>query len=344
MNETRVGARAAFVTGAAGFLGRHLVEELSRRAWQVAAFCLYADEVGLLEEVASVVVGDITDAASIRAGMPAGMDAIFHMAADTSSWSRNARRQYEVNVIGTRNMIDVALERSADRFIYTSSISAYGYQPGRLISETTPSNASAKLDNYGQTKLQAERQIKRATAQRGLDAVILNPVNILGSYDRSNWSRQLSLPIAQGRLPLVPPGAATWAYVNDVVDAHIAAAQRGRSGENYLLGGVQASFKEVVNQIEDILGRPQSRRVTPAVVLRVGLWAATAKSMIDRGEPALTPERYRRAVGNLLCDDEKAQQELGYRHTDLRTMLTDTIDWLREEHLLEQAASPASSR
>ena len=344
MSEIPLGTGSAFVTGAAGFLGRHLIEQLSRRGWQVAAFCLSPDDVGAIEGVASVAFGDVTDAGSIRAAMPAGVDAIFHAAADTSTWSRNARRQYEVNVIGTRNMVDVALERSARRFIYTSSISAYGYQPGRPISETTPSNALAKGDNYGRTKLEAERQIKQATGQRGLDAVILNPVNILGSYDRSNWSRQLILPIAEGRLHVVPPGVATWAYVDDVVDAHIAAVERGQSGENYVLGGVQASFKEVVNQIQSILGRPQSRRATPDVLLRVGLWAAEAKSTIDRREPALTPERYRRAVGNLRCDDEKARHELAYRHTDLRTMLTDTIDWLRQEHLLNQAASPGVAR
>ncbi len=241
------------------------------------------------------------------------------------------------------NVVDVALQKSARRLIYTSSISAYGYQPGRRIDESTPSNALKHGDNYGKTKFLAEQRIRQAASQRHLSAVILNPVNILGPYDRNNWSRQLILPISQGNLRVVPPGAATWAYVEDIVAAHIAAVDKGRSGENYILGGVQASFKTVVNEIEDILGQPPSPRVTPKAVLRVGLWGATAKSIIDGRQPTLTPPQYRRAVGDLLCSDAKARRDLEYRGTDLHTMLAATIGWLRHEHLLDRAR-PASGR
>ena len=334
MSEHAGKERSAFVTGAAGFLGRHLVERLSREGWRVTAFCLPTDRVDVLQHLADVMLGDITDAGSVRAAMPEGLDAIFHVAGDTSTWSRHAARQHTVNVVGTTNVIEAALRMSAARLIYTSSISAYGYQPGVRISEGTPSNVMTKGDNYGRTKFEAEQRIRQAASDRGLSAVILNPVNILGPYDRSNWSRQLILPIAQGKLRAVPPGLATWAHVDDIVAAHIAAVEQGRSSENYVLGGVEASFKEVVNEIERILGRPLSQRTTPKVVLRLALWAALAKSRIDGKEPALTPERYRRAVGNLLCDDEKARLELGYARTDLRTMLAETIDWLTQQQLL----------
>ncbi len=331
--------RSAFVTGAAGFLGRHLVEGLCREGWQVTAFCLPTDTVDVLQPVADVVFGDVTDAGSVRAAMPEGLDAIFHVAGDTSTWSRHAARQHTVNVIGTTNVIEAALQRSAARLIYTSSISAYGYQPGVRISESTPSNVMTKGDNYGRTKFHAEERIRRAASDRGLSAVILNPVNILGPYDRTNWSRQLILPIAQGRLRAVPPGVATWAYVDDIVAAHIAAVEHGRPSENYVLGGVEASFKEVVNEIERILGKPLSQRTTPRAALRLALWAALAKSRINGREPALTPERYRRAVGRLLCNDEKARRELGYARTDLGMTLTETIDWLRQQQQLEDHAA-----
>lgn len=327
--------RAAFVTGATGFLGRHLVEELCRQGWRVTALCLPCDDARVLPTEVTVALGDITDIESVRAAMPPGPDAVFHLAGNTSTWSRNAHQQYQDNVLGTMNIIDVAVERSAGRLVYTSSISAYGYQPGRRIEEDTPSNVWAQGDNYGKTKLHAEQRIRQAVAERHLSAVILNPVNILGPYDRHNWSRQLILPVSAGTLRALPPGAATWAYVDDVVAAHIAAVDAGRSGENYILGGVAASFKEVVNEIEEILGRPHSRRVTSRAVLRIALWAATAKSRIDGRQPSLTWPQYRRTVGDLLCNDEKARRELGYRRTDLRTMLARTIDWLRHEHLLD---------
>ena len=107
---------------------------------------------------------------------------------------------------------------------------------------------------------------------------------------------------------------------------------------------MEASFKDVVNEIERSLGKPLSQHTTPNVALRLALWAALAKSTIDGNEPALTPERYGRAVGNLLCDDGKARRELGYARTDLRTMLAETIDWLRQQHLLEDHAAAEVNR
>jgi dihydroflavonol-4-reductase len=332
---------SAFVTGAAGFLGRHLVEELHRQGWRVTALCLPTDETGPLSQLARVVPGDITDIASVRTAMPPRPDAVFHLAANTSTWSRYAARQHRDNVTGTANVAQVALERAAGRFVYTSSISAYGYQPGRVIDEGTPSNALTRGDSYGRTKLLAEQQVRRL-AECGLPAIVLNPVNVLGPYDRSNWSRQLILPIARGALHAVPPGSATWAYVEDIAAAQLAAVHKGQSGENYVLGGVRASFKQVVNEIEGILGRPPSRRGTPKAALRLGLYAALLKSTWDGRQPAFTPAQYRRAVGDLRCDDAKARRTLGYRHTDLHTMLRRTIDWLRQERLLDGAATEAA--
>lgn len=117
----------------------------------MTAFCLPTDTVDVLQPVADVVLGNITDAGPVRAAMPQGLDAIFHAAGDTSTWSRHAARQHTINVVGTTNVIEAALQRSAARFIYTSSISAYGYQPGVRISEGTRSNVMTKGDNYGRT-------------------------------------------------------------------------------------------------------------------------------------------------------------------------------------------------
>ena len=335
--------RTAFVTGAAGFVGRHLVEELIRQGWAVTVLCLPTDEVQALEALAELRFGDLKDIESILAAMPNSPDAIFHVAGNTSTWSRDATAQYEDNVLGTANLIEVALRRSAGRFIYTSSISAFGYQPGVRIVEDSAANVMSEGDNYGKTKFQAEERIRQAVSQRGLPAVILDPVNILGPYDRSNWSRQLILPIARGELRVVPPGSATWAHVRDVVAAHVAAVDRGRTRESYLLGGVQASFKTVINEIEEILQRPRSRRATPQPLLALMLAAATVKAKVDGRQPLLTREQYRRAVGDLRCDDAKAQRDLGYRHADLHTMLSDSIAWLRDEHLLPDV-SPSAER
>jgi dihydroflavonol-4-reductase len=261
-------ARTGFVTGAAGFLGRHLVEELDRQGWDITAFCRATDRTDLLSSTVRIEIGDLTDPDRVRAALPDRVDAIFHVAGNTSTWSKNAAAQFRDNVDGTAHVMEAALARHARRLIYTSSTSAYGYQPGLRIDERTTSNAPTRGDNYGKSKLQAENLIKQACAERGLSAVILNPVNIVGAYDTTNWSQQLILPISKGSLRVVPPGSATWISIHDVVKAHIAAVDVGESGTNFVLGGVEASFLEVTNEIEAILGKHTANAAAP--LLRKG--------------------------------------------------------------------------
>jgi dihydroflavonol-4-reductase len=336
--------RTGFVTGAAGLLGRHLVEELERQGWDVTAFCRATDRTDLLSSTVQIEIGDLTDRDRVREAVPDHVDAIFHLAGNTSTWSKNAAAQFRDNVDGTAHVVEAALAKHARRLIYTSSTSAYGYQPGVRIDERTPSNAATRGDNYGKSKLQAESLIKRACAERGLSAVILNPVNILGAYDTTNWSRQLIVPISKGRLRIVPPGSATWISVHDVVKAHIAAVDVEESGMNFVLGGVEASFREVTNEIEAILGRPRSRRATSRATLRLLLLLAGAKALAARTEPELTLAKYQRAAGDLLVDDRKARETLGLERTTLHDMLAETIDWLEQAGTLDQPESGQKSR
>jgi nucleoside-diphosphate-sugar epimerase len=321
--------RAAFVTGAAGFVGGHLVEQLRGAGWNVTALCLPTDDPAPLHAVgAKIAIGNIRDVASLTAAMVGQPDAVFHVAANTSAWSQNDAAQHHDNVLGTKNVLDVARARLARRFVFTSSISAYGYHPGERIDESTRSNAATAGTHYGKTKHAAEQLVKQA-AHDGLSAVILNPVNVLGPHDRTNWTRQLILPVYDGRLRFMPPGVGTWAHVRDVAAAHVAAVDRGASGENYLLGGVEASFVELAQEIERLAGRSPIRRYrVPRWVLCGALWFATTKSWVDRKEPLLTPERFQRAVAFIGCRDDKARRELGYRHTPLAETLADTLRWV----------------
>jgi nucleoside-diphosphate-sugar epimerase len=255
-------------------------------------------------------------------------------------WSAHDAQQYQDNVVGTGHMLDVALQKGAKRFVYTSSISSYGYQPGCRLDESTPSNAmTCGHYNYGKTKYLAEQLVKTAV-QRGLSTVILNPVNILGPYDINNWTKQLIRPVFEGKMRIVPPGKAMWCYVKDAVAAHIAAVDHGAVGENYLLGGDEASFKEVINEIERQMSKPLSTRVTPKAVLWLAMVASDLKSKVDGKEPSLTVERYKRAVAHISCNFDKATRDLGFKVTPLRVTLQATIRWLTDEHLLVEK-SPA---
>jgi dihydroflavonol-4-reductase len=331
-------ARTAFVTGATGFVGLNLVEELLAQGWRVIALHRAGSELKYLQRMqAERVTGDITNADDVRRAMPQGVDAVFHVAGDTNLWSRRNAAQDRINIDGTRNVVDAALERRALRFVHTSSISAYGLQRGRL-DERTPLLGKYSSVNYNRSKHLAEEAV-RAGIARGLDAVILNPGAILGPYDTRNYARLVRL-VAARKLPGVPPGALPFCHVREVARAHVAAFEKGRKGENYLLGGADASFVELLREIGAALGMPVPDRPTPAWVLRLlGALGALSGALTGK-EPSLTPETARQATRELTCDCTKAMRELGYRAVPLRDMVRDCVNWLAAEGLLAGAAAP----
>src|SRR5690606_15652010 len=156
------------------------------------------------------------------------------------------------------------------------------------VDESTPQTGSKSKIPYVKTKYLAELLV-RAAGERGLDTVIVNPAHIVGRYDRHNWAR-LIVMAATGRLPGVPPGSGSFAHAEAVADALIGAVERGRSGENYLLGGADASFLELVAEVCRLTGRRAPRRTTPAPLLRLAGWLGALQGMITGREPMVTPE------------------------------------------------------
>ena len=274
--------KSAFVTGGAGFLGRNLVEELVRSGFEVVVFDRVRPDVTLAENGVSFVQGDLTDPAACERAMPEGVDAVFHVAGNTTHWKLGDAQQTKVNVDGTRTVAAAAIRRGAGRFILTSSIAAFGFQSERIAEETTSTALESSI-NYFRTKRLAEIEVLQAV-ERGLDAVILNPANIIGRYDASGWSRFFRL-IEEGRLPSVPPGSGSFCHAREVARAHVAAFARGRVGHHYLLGGVDATFLELVQRIGALLDRPVPKRPIPAFVSkaagRLSLWG----SYLTRREP-----------------------------------------------------------
>ena len=327
-------SKTAFVTGATGFLGLNLIQELSKQQWKIIALDLPSVDLKYLSEYeVTMVGGNLKDADLLCRAIPEGADAVFHLAANTSAWAKNNAQQYIDNVEGTRNMVDAALKKKVKRFVYTSSISAFGHHPHECINEQTVSNALTCGMQYNKTKFLAENIVKDAV-RKGLNAVILNPCNVIGPYDTNNWTRHFIRPIYRGTLPAVPPGTAMWCHVKDIVDAHISAVDKGVPGENYLLGGTGARFIDVVNEIERLLGKEETRRVQPAWLLKLIVGVLFLKSKIDGKEPMLTPEKYNRAVARIHCDYSKASAVLGYRTSPLHVMIKDLFAWLENENPL----------
>jgi dihydroflavonol-4-reductase len=321
-------AKTAFVTGATGFVGLNLVEELLEQGWQVVAMHRAQSDVSALARLPGVVrvCGDITDSRSLKGLIPGRIDCVFHVAGNTSLWARSHAEQIKVNVKGTRNMVRAALEAGARRFVHTSSIVAFGLHGG-VITEDTPTRGSTAAINYVRSKALAEREVHKGIAS-GLQAVLMNPSNILGPYDTVNWSRMFRL-IQQGRLPAVPGGGGSFCHVREVARAHIAAAECGVVGQNYLLGGAQLSYLGLAREISEVMGlRRRFVTLHPRLLqgyARLEEWIAP---LFGR-EPEITLEAVELLSQNIYCSSRKAQRELGYQPQPLQKMLDDTYRWLR---------------
>jgi dihydroflavonol-4-reductase len=330
--------RTAFVSGSTGFLGRNLIEQLTAGGWAVTALHRASSDVSTLERyTVRLAVGDVCDPASLRQAMPASVDVVFHVAADTAMWSGHNERQTRTNVDGTRNMVTVALEKGCRRFVHTSTWNTYGLEQG-VLSEASPQRGAESWINYERTKYLAEQAV-RSGIKRGLAAVILNPCHIIGRYDRHNWSRFVVL-VAENQIPAVPPGGGCFCHGEEVAKAHIAAAERGRTGENYLLGGPEASFSKLAQIIGELTGRPVPTRTVPALLLRSAARAAAAVAAVTGKEPTTTPEGVAVALAHARIVSSKAEDELGYRHVPLGVMLKDCLDWLASEGLIGASNAP----
>lgn len=263
--------------------------------------------------------------------MPGNVDAVFHVAADISMWSRNNARQTRINVDGTRNVVEAAIAAGAKRFVHTSTWNTFGLQQGD-ISEESPQLGGQSWINYDRTKFLAEEEV-RSGIRRGLDAVIVNPCHILGRYDRHGWA-QLIIDLHNRWIPGAPPGAGSFCHAEQVADAHIAAAERGGTGENYLLGGADASLVDVFRAIGEVTGRKVADRALPAWLLRFAARASAGVAAITGAEPKMTPEGVEMVIARARVVSKRAENELGYPTVPLGTMIEDSFDWLREQGLI----------
>ncbi|WP_417449219.1 NAD-dependent epimerase/dehydratase family protein [Kordiimonas sp.] len=323
---------SAFVTGATGFLGRHLIDVLTEQGWTIhilvrdrnAAEALFGDRVNYTS-------GRLSQPTGYAPEVPDDLDALFHIAADTSTWKKDAARQHLVNVEGTAALLQMATDKNVRRFVHVSSSSVYGIHKTPVTEETEKLGASSWV-SYVHTKTFAERKVKEAT-WRGMDAVIVNPTHIIGRYDSHNWAR-LILRHAEGSLPGTPPGAGNFANGRAVAEALLAAYEKGKTGENYILGGPYASMHEFLSLASRKLDLPEPRKPTPAFLLEVAATCLSFLALFTGKRPTITPEEAYFASEIVDAKSDKAIAELGYRLVPLEQSVDECLAYLKEEQLL----------
>jgi nucleoside-diphosphate-sugar epimerase len=323
--------KTAFVTGATGFLGVNLAAVLREAGWRVVAIHRPASRLAELNDLGvELTPGSIDDPGSLMRAMPEGVDAVFHVAGNTSMWSKNDAAQTRDNVEGTRNVAAAARARGARRMVHTSSVVVYGLGDFRA-NEETPLAGDCWV-NYFRTKRLAEREVEAAAA-KGLDTVILRPGNIVGPRDRSNWAHLIGL-VAAEKLPAAPPGRASWCHVREVARAHLAAAERGPAGGAYGLSCVESGYEDFVSAVAAATGA-RTPRVMPALVLRAYAGVLSIGAALTGREPEVTPEGVATTCNRVTLESSRAQRELGYAPSTLQEMVTDCVAWMRAEGMLK---------
>lgn len=325
---TDVASKTAFVTGGTGFVGINLIHALVREGWRVVAVHRRSSNLEWLgQSGAELVVGDITDADGIREAMPEAPDVVFHVAGDTSFWRGGNAQQHRINVDGTRNVVAAALAKGAGRYVQTSSISAWAPADGDTVTEDKPSKAQGHWINYYQTKWLADEEV-RAGIAKGLDAVIVAPGSILGPYDENTWGQTFRL-LKAGKVPGMPGGSCTWNHVDGVVQAHLAAAERGKTGAAYLLSGPEASYVELTSKAAALLN-VKPPKALPAILLRAVGRVSQWGSLLTKKAPDMTPELVSMLNSRFRVGSDKAERELGYKAASFDTMVEDSFRWLDE--------------
>ena len=321
---------SAFITGGTGFLGLHIVEQLRAAGWRVVALHRKSSNLKMLSRFEpELVVGSITDIESLRRGMPDGVDAVFHVAGNTSLWSGGNAEQNRDNIDGTRNVVEVALEKKAKRYVQTSSVSAWGHVEEIPFDETAPQHGLESSINYDKSKYLGEREVDQGIA-KGLHATIMNPGHIIGRYDSHNWSRMITL-IAKEKLPGVPPGSGTFADAREVAKAHISSLEKGRVGERYLLGGVDATYLDMVRIVGELTGKKVPKKTLPLFAVRALGRVSQWGSYVTHRAPLVTPEIAEGAGRLHYFKSDKAIRELGYRAVPLEESLRDCYEWMKRE-------------
>jgi len=319
----------AFVTGATGFIGRHLVDVLREDGWTIIAGVRdIARAEKLLDGSVTLVKADLLNPASIQTAMPDRADCVFHVAADVSSWSKEADRQYQTNVEGTAAVLQSTLNKEARRFVHVSSIVAYGEHKD-VINDFTPRLGATSWVSYISTKSYAERKVKEAV-DRGLDAVVVNPTDIVGRYDDQNWVRMIKM-VADGTLPAVPPGNGNFANGRAVAEGILAAYKHGKTGQNYILGGPYATFHEFLSLAASKLGKPAPKKPISATLLKLYASLLEMVSKITGRRPAVTKEEAYFACQSYRVNYDRAISDLGYRDVPLEQSIDEAIDYLREK-------------
>ena len=320
-----------FITGATGFVGSHVAQELSRRGADLRILIRPTSKLENLAGLpAETVTGDLLQVDALRSAI-AGCDAVMHVAADYRLWVTDPEKMHATNVVGTRELLRIAREQGVPRVVYTSSVATMGFfSDGRLSDEETPVSLANMIGHYKRSKYLAEQEAV-AAARDGQQVIILNPTTPIGSGDiKPTPTGRIVVDFLKRKFPAYMDTGLNLVDVIEVARTHVHALEAGRSGERYILGGENLTLKQLLDKMSAITGLPSpTMRVPHSVAMAFALCDQTVTGRLRRKEPRATVEAVRMGKKKMFVSSAKAERELGFHVVPVYAALRSAIDWFR---------------
>ena len=320
----------AFVTGATGFIGGHVAQRLAEGGWSVTALARSPDRAAALREAGvTIVPGDVTEPKTLEGPMRRA-DAVFHLAAWYQLGVNDRMRMFQINVKGTENVIRAAADAGVARIVHCSSVAALGtHSPGEVPDETVRHHGRFG-SVYEETKWMAHERVREMAAE-GIPVVIVLPGAVYGPGDTSVLGTLVRF-YAKGWLLACPFQSAgfSWVRVEDVADGMIGAHDKGRVGESYILGGDNATVRELLNRIAPLTGIRSPRISVGSRLMRISLPLSPIVGKILKQPSGIVRDGMATMSGSMEFSSEKARRELGYTFRSLEEGMPETVAWYKE--------------
>jgi dihydroflavonol-4-reductase len=331
--------KLALVTGANGFVGSHVVRALLARGDRVRVLVRENADVRALAGLdVEVVLGDLRYFDSVER-VVAGCDEVYHVAADYRLWLTDPASMYATNLEGTQHILRAATSAGVSRIVHTSTVGALGIPHGGIGREDTPSSLAAMTGHYKRSKYMAEQAALEA-ARAGAPVIIVNPSTPIGALDfKPTPTGRIIVDFLNRRMPAYVETGLNIVDVEDVARGHLLAAERGRIGEKYILGGENLTLKEFLGRLAVISGLPAPiMRIPYAVAFGYALGAEAVARTVTRRAPRASLTEVRMSRKRMFFDSSKARVELGYSHGPIDAALTAAIEFFRSIGSAKSAA------
>ena len=319
--------KPTLLTGATGFVGWHVARLLLERGHRVRALVRPSGRLRDLPGV-EAVTGDLRDPASLTRAVE-GCGCVYHVAADYRLWVPDAGEMHRSNVEGTRNLLEAARSAGVERVVYTSTVGCIGFPAGAPGNEDTPVALADMTGPYKRSKFLAERAALEY-ASAGFPVIIVNPTAPVGDHDfKPTPTGKIILDFLRGSMPAYVDTGLNLVDVRDVAGGHLLAAEKGRPGERYILGGENLTLEQILKRLAAVSGLEAPKTRIPYGVAFAAGAVSTAWARMTGGEPRVPLDAVRMAAKKMWVSHEKAAQRLGYQPGSVDAALARATGWFR---------------